>query len=257
MIKNYQLTHKQATLAYNLVYIPSLKYGLPVTSLSFQQIDEIHRYVVDKFLSAMGNDHSMHRSLIYGPTEYGGFGVRHLYTEMPSPGRYGSWNGNYNKHQLHSTFGHNRNTNIYYMGRHILYFNELEINATLEIKDLWLPAPQCQHDEFLVTSFTTMKASPSELVVLNNWRLYYRVLLRSEVCFATRKCIQPYYLEYEHAELPKQSKTNLNWPEQGNPDKISSQIWKRYLQLCFLSETTYCPKAMGTWNIQEILKTSP
>jgi hypothetical protein len=77
------------------------------------------------------------------------------------------------------------------------------------------------------------------------------------VCFATGKGIQPYYLEYEHAEIPKQSKTNLNWPEQGKPDKISFRIWKRYLRLCFLSEMTYCPKPMGTWNIKEILKTSP
>jgi hypothetical protein len=30
----------------------------------------------------MGIDHSTHQALIYGPTEYGGFGVRHLYTEM-------------------------------------------------------------------------------------------------------------------------------------------------------------------------------
>jgi hypothetical protein len=82
MIKNYKLTHKQGTLAYNLVYISSLKYGLPSTSLSYDQINKIHRYAVDKFLSVMGIDHSTHRALIYGPTEYGGFGVRHLYTEM-------------------------------------------------------------------------------------------------------------------------------------------------------------------------------
>jgi hypothetical protein len=80
--KNYGLTNKQATLAYNLVYISSLKYGLTSTSLLYQQITKIHRYAVDKFISAMGIDHSTHHALIYGPLEYGGFGVRHLYTEM-------------------------------------------------------------------------------------------------------------------------------------------------------------------------------
>jgi hypothetical protein len=82
MIKNYRLTNKQGTLAYNLVYIALLKYGLPSTSQSYEQIDKIHRYRVDKFISAMGIDHSTHRALIYGPSEYGRFGVRHLYTEM-------------------------------------------------------------------------------------------------------------------------------------------------------------------------------
>jgi hypothetical protein len=80
-IKNYGLTHKQAILAYNLVPISSLKYGLPSTTLSYNQITEIHRHAVDKFISAMGIDHSTHRALIYGPAEYKGFGVRHLYTE--------------------------------------------------------------------------------------------------------------------------------------------------------------------------------
>jgi hypothetical protein len=82
MIKSYKLTRKQATWAYNLVYISPLKYRLPSKSLCYKQITEIHCFKVNKFISAMGIDHSTHRSLIYGPTEYGGFGVRHLYTEM-------------------------------------------------------------------------------------------------------------------------------------------------------------------------------
>jgi hypothetical protein len=82
MIKNHYLTHKQATLTYNLVYISSLKYGLPSTDLSYDQINKIQRYAVDKFISSKGIDHSTHRVLIYGPSEYGGFGVCHLYTEM-------------------------------------------------------------------------------------------------------------------------------------------------------------------------------
>jgi hypothetical protein len=41
-----------------------------------------YRYAVDKFISAMGIDHSTHRALMYGPSVYGGFGIRYLYTEM-------------------------------------------------------------------------------------------------------------------------------------------------------------------------------
>jgi hypothetical protein len=60
-----------------------------------------------------------------------------------------------------------------------------EINATLEIKDLWLPKKQCQNDQFLMTAFTQMKATKAELIVLNNWRLYYCVILLSELCFSS------------------------------------------------------------------------
>jgi hypothetical protein len=189
------LTHKQATLANNLVYIPLLKYGLPATLLSSQQIDEIHRVAVDKFLSEMGIDHSTHQSLIYGPTEYGGFGVHHLYTEMMgmkletviSHLRAGTELGtaiiiNINYIQSLAGIGtpiFTTRADISYIPMNwLLHIRQffMEINATLEIQDLWLPALQCHHDEFLKTSFITMKAS-SELVILNNWRLYYRVLL--------------------------------------------------------------------------------
>jgi hypothetical protein len=82
LIARAQLTHYQVYLAYNIVYLPSLKYGLPSTSLSFQQIDDIHRFAVDKFISGMGYDRSTPCALVYGLAEFGGFGIRHLYTEM-------------------------------------------------------------------------------------------------------------------------------------------------------------------------------
>jgi hypothetical protein len=76
------LTQYQVHLSYNIVYLPSLKYGLPSTSLSFKQTDNKHKFAVDKFLSGMDYDRSTARALIYGPPEFRGFGIRHLYTEM-------------------------------------------------------------------------------------------------------------------------------------------------------------------------------
>jgi hypothetical protein len=81
-ISRATLTHYQVYLAYNTVFLPSLKYGLPSTSLSFKQIEGIHRFAVNKFLSGMGYDRSTPRALVYRPVEFGGFGVRHLYTEI-------------------------------------------------------------------------------------------------------------------------------------------------------------------------------
>jgi hypothetical protein len=66
----------------NMVYFPSLTYGLPSTSLTFNQLTSIQRYAIEKFISGMGIYQSTPRSLIYGPEEFGGFGIHHLYTEM-------------------------------------------------------------------------------------------------------------------------------------------------------------------------------
>jgi hypothetical protein len=81
-IKNARLNRKQATQVYNAIYMSSMKYSLPATAFKLKDIEAIHRFDVDKFLSAMGYDRSTHRALIFGPKEYGGFGLRHLYTEM-------------------------------------------------------------------------------------------------------------------------------------------------------------------------------
>jgi hypothetical protein len=74
----------------------------------------------------------------------------------------------------------------------------LEINAILEIQDLWLPKPHCQNDILLMEAFIKMKAAKAELNILNSWRLYYKVLLYSELCYSSGNGIQPLYTEYNH-----------------------------------------------------------
>jgi hypothetical protein len=257
-------------LAYNLVYISSLKYGIPLTSLSYKQITEIHRYAVDKFNSAMGIDHSTHRALVYGPTEYGGFGVRHLYTEMMgmkletliSHIRAGSQLGlsfiiNINYIQLHAGIGTPillSKDNISYIPMNwILHLRQFLI----KINDLWIPKLQSQYDQFIMTAFVNMKATRAELVVLNNWRIYYRVLLFSELRFSLGQGIQPVYLEYNHDTLVRQSSMTLNWPIQDKPDEVSFKIWKRYIKLCFLKTDSNRITQLGAWNVTEVIKMSP
>jgi hypothetical protein len=81
-----------------------------------------------------------------------------------------------------------------------------------------------------MTAFVEMKATWAELIILNNWRLYYKIILHSEICYASGQGIQPIYLEYEHSGMTSQNRSNLNWPLQGKPDKASFNIWKRYIK---------------------------
>lgn len=85
---------------------------------------------------------------------------------------------------------------------------------------------QCKNDQFLMTAFVEMKATQAELIILNNWRLYYKIILCSEICYASGQSIQPIYLEYEHSGMTSQNRSTLNWPLQGKPDKASLNIWK-------------------------------
>jgi hypothetical protein len=166
------LTRYQVYLSYNIVYLPSLKYGLPSTSLSFCQIDDIHKFAVDKFLSGMGYDPSTPRALIYGPSEFGGFGIRHLYTEMVGMkldtvvshlradtqlGKAFRINLNY----LQLTAGilepvlESRTPLPYIDNNWVTHLRQFlnEINAKMEIQNKWLPKLQSDQDIAFMTAF--------------------------------------------------------------------------------------------------------
>jgi hypothetical protein len=81
-IKNCNLTRKQIMMAFNMMYIPSMKYSLPATSLTLENMEQIQNYAINKFLPAIGYDRSTPRDSIFGPDEVGGFNIRHLFAEM-------------------------------------------------------------------------------------------------------------------------------------------------------------------------------
>jgi hypothetical protein len=102
----------------------------------------------------MGINHRSHRALVYEPAEYGGFGVCHLYTEMMGMKFSHKKSGsqlvfsiiiNINYIQLHariSTPIFRSQDDISYVPMNwILHIQQflIEINATLEIQELWVP----------------------------------------------------------------------------------------------------------------------
>jgi hypothetical protein len=79
-VKNGKLNHKQGWMALNGMFFPSMKYSLP----DQQYIDFIQNYTVVKLISAIGYDHSMHRSIVFGLQEFGGIRIKYQFTEMMS-----------------------------------------------------------------------------------------------------------------------------------------------------------------------------
>jgi hypothetical protein len=113
----------------------------------------------------MGHDHSTHRALIYGPSEHGGFGVRHLYTEMlgmkletiishllaqSDLGKIFTININYL--QLLSGCGNpvltTSNPLCYIKHNWLTHLRDylIEINARIEVRNLWQPLPHRDKD---------------------------------------------------------------------------------------------------------------
>jgi hypothetical protein len=108
-----------------------------------------------------------------------------------------------------------------------------------------------------MTAFQQRKATRAELLVVNNWRIYYKVILLLDLCFATGKGIQPILLENNHSTLVRQSSSTLHWPKQGKPDVSSFKVWKRFLKKCFINPDIHQLPSMGPWNIDEVLRITP
>jgi hypothetical protein len=199
--KNAKFTRKQARMAYNAMFIPSLRYGLPSCSISKKDIEVIQKYPVKQFLSAMGYDCKFPRAIVFAHQDFGGLNIPHLYTEMMglklecllSNVRANTELGkafmiNINIIQLISGLSSpisETNQNIDYIEEnwitHLRSFI-MEIGGTIVFENAWRHHPQRQNDVFLMETFTKAGYTTKELRLINNWRRYFQVTTLSDIC---------------------------------------------------------------------------
>jgi ribonuclease HI len=252
-IQNSNMSRKQANMAYKMIYIPSLKYGLPACSLSLNTIESIQNSSLDKFLPYMGYDHGTPRALIHAPLEMGGAEIPHLYTEMMGMkletiishlradtvlGK--SFRININNIQLCSGIAEPifmcRDDISYLDNNWLLHLRKylLEINGTLNIKHIWQPIKQREHDLVLMSEFKTLGFSRSELRLINNWRIFFQVSTLAELCTPDGSSIQQCYLTQPNGRpVAKANPSSIIWPAQGEPGKRGFNLWCKCLSLCF------------------------
>jgi hypothetical protein len=110
----------------------------------------------------------------------------------------------------------------------------LEINGTLQIKNLWTPIKQRQHDVILMQEFQTIGPTNAELKLVNNWRTFFQVSTLAELCNPEGTRIQQCFLNKPHrGKFNKENPSNLRWPSQREPGKRGFALWLKCLRLCF------------------------
>jgi hypothetical protein len=252
-VQKASLSRKQANMAYKMVYIPSLKYGLPACSLTLDNINYIQNSALDKFLPAMGYEHGTPRALIHGPQEMGGVEIPHLFTEMLgmkieaiiSHIRANTVLGksiciNLNYLQLRAGIEKPiltcRDDLGYICPNWILHIRDylIDINGSLDIKNVWIPIKQRQHDVILMQEFRLLGLSNSELRLVNNWRIFFQVSTLVELCNPEGNRIQPCFLTKPSGRIvTKENPTNLRWPIQREPGKRGFALWLKCINTCF------------------------
>lgn len=71
----------QVDVALRLIYTPSMCYSLPAVHISEKALDKIQYKALESFVPTMGFNKGFPIDVILGPTDFGGEGVPHLYTE--------------------------------------------------------------------------------------------------------------------------------------------------------------------------------
>jgi hypothetical protein len=154
----------------------------------------------------MGYAHGTHRALIFGPTTYSGFGIRHLYTEMQGM-------------KLEAMTSHSINYLQMLIGREepilestatitcmednlTMQFRTflLSIKAKIGIKNLWRLKKLRTYDVNTMKALEEKGIKPKEMEILNNWRIYFKVAFLSEICNAEGSQVRENYLQYPETE---------------------------------------------------------
>jgi hypothetical protein len=68
-----------AKIAYEVFYLPEMRYSLNITAINQIDLETIQSKAVSAFLTAQGFNRHMPREVVFAPTLYQGLGFRHLY----------------------------------------------------------------------------------------------------------------------------------------------------------------------------------
>jgi hypothetical protein len=270
-IASAQLTRYQARLAYNAMYSPAMTYCLPACNINAADLEKIQRKAVEYTLPALGFQRCLPRAIVYGPREYGGINLNHLYTEqcmlkieslichIRAQSQLGKiMQINLNWLQLHSgnktSILEHWDTLSYLPTNWFLHLRDflIKIKGTISIKNLWQPQTPRANDAYLMDVFRKLPYKTSELRLINNWRLFFKVNTISDLCNAQGTQVDVQYRQYtEILEHNKhQRATRLNWPRQSRPGKLGYKYWRDALTKgLFMAPNGKLRKPLGHWQI--------
>jgi hypothetical protein len=85
MNANY-LNRTDARLAYEIFYLPAMRYSLQITSINQVSMETVQSKATMSFLAAQGFNQNMPRGVVFAPNLYQGLGLCHLYDLQGSDG---------------------------------------------------------------------------------------------------------------------------------------------------------------------------
>jgi len=76
------LTWKEAAVIYSTIYLPTIIYPFPATTLPLSIMEKAQSTTMLLILSKMGYNKNMPKAVMYAPLSHGSLGLKHLHTEQ-------------------------------------------------------------------------------------------------------------------------------------------------------------------------------
>ena len=81
-IQQATLTKHEARAAYKTMWFLSLSYGLGTTNLSYEELNNIQRPVINHLLPLLGYNRHLLHAVVLGSSKYGRLNLKHLYIDQ-------------------------------------------------------------------------------------------------------------------------------------------------------------------------------
>jgi hypothetical protein len=261
-INSNALTRAEAKLAYEVFYIPALRYSLNITVINQIDMETIQAKATMAFLSARGYNRHMPREVVYAPSLNQGVGMRHLYDLQ------GSDSTRLLLQELNQEKSMSQSMIIALLeviqleagiGKPILEdcppLEYLEWGWIPQIRDFLhhingkiiqatkMPELYREHDQYLMDSPYVEHQTRREKLYIHRCRLYLQVETLSDiVTSAGTQILKSWYKPI--AERP--STSLLRWPKQKRPNQQAWNAWKRFLR-SFKNGTNRLRQPLGKW----------
>jgi hypothetical protein len=239
------LNQTDARLAYEVFYIPAMRYSLQITSINQVNMESIQSKATTAFLSAQGFNRHMPREVVFAPIIYQGLGLRHLYDLQGSDGtrlllqELNAEESTTQKMILTLLETIQQEAGI---GQPILEDCQpleyiewgwiphvrdflFHINGKIETN---LPKPQLfrENDSYLMDFEHLHDFSTREKIYIHRCRLHLQVETVSDIATASGSHIHRAWMRNLK---DKPSTATARWPRQDSPGNMAWVAWKKFL----------------------------
>ena len=248
-----------AYIVYSTRYKPMIRYALPITTFTQQQLENIQKRFIHLLLPKLGLNRNTPRDVIFGPRKMGGRELMDLRVEQPSlhiTTTIGHLRRNDKAGKLLLTTMHDTqlelgiksfflkvDPQIYQYGtkntrwRYIWEFTHSHA-INLEIYNYWIPPDTPYRNDKVIMEqavqdkfFHTGKAK-HYLEIVNNCRMFLGVIYLSEI--ADRDGRIP--LQIQNGSGEERITNKYNYPKMRKPPAAAWSVWKAFIWRNFLQK---------------------